>query len=34
MKFFLDENVPKLACQIINSLGHEVIDPRGTHLGG
>ena len=31
MKFFLDENVPKLACKIIASLGHEVIDPRGLN---
>ena len=34
MKFFLDENVPKTVNEILLSLNHEVLDPRGTELEG
>ena len=32
MKFFLDENFPKAAGKLLESLGHEWFDPRGTDL--
>jgi predicted nuclease of predicted toxin-antitoxin system len=34
MKFFLDENFPKLAERYLSDLGHEVIDIRSTEHEG
>lgn len=34
MKFFLDENFPKLAERYLSDLGHEVIDIRATEQEG
>lgn len=34
MKFFLDENFPKKATQILEAAGHEVFDIRGTAQEG
>lgn len=34
MKFYFDENFPKAAAELLESLGHEWIDPRGTELEG
>jgi hypothetical protein len=30
MKFFLDENFPKAAVGMLEEMGHEVFDLRGT----
>ena len=34
MRFFFDENFPKAALALIESFGHECVDPRGTKLEG
>jgi len=34
MKFFFDENFPKAAREILQELGHECFDPRGSDLEG
>lgn len=34
MKFYFDENFPKSAADLLESLGHEWVDPRGTALEG
>lgn len=34
MKFFVDENVPKIVSKYLMSLNHEVIDIRGTNKEG
>jgi predicted nuclease of predicted toxin-antitoxin system len=34
MRFFLDENFPKSAAKVLEDLGHECDDPRGTDLEG
>ena len=34
MKFFLDENFPKSSEYILNELGHEIFDIRGTSEEG
>ncbi len=34
MKFFLDENFPKKAVEILSKFGYEVADIRGTELQG
>jgi predicted nuclease of predicted toxin-antitoxin system len=34
MKFFLDENFPKAAASVLEGLGHEVFDLRGTGREG
>ena len=34
MIFFLDENFPRKAASILESLGHQVFDIRGTELEG
>lgn len=34
MKFFLDENFPKKAIEIIKEAGHEAVDIRGTEHEG
>ncbi len=34
MKFFLDENFPKIAAVSLGSMGHEVFDLRGTSEEG
>lgn len=30
MTFFLDENFPRAAAELLRSRGHQVVDPRGT----
>lgn len=32
MKFFFDENFPKVAKELLIGRGHECYDPRGTSL--
>jgi len=34
MKFVLDENFPRRATELLQGLGHEVIDARDTDLAG
>ena len=34
MRFFLDENFPKAAAGILEGMGHEVFDLRGTDREG
>ncbi len=34
MKFFFDENFPKAAAVVLDSLGHQYFDPRGTKFEG
>ena len=34
MKFFLDENFPKSSEKILDRLGHEIFDIRGTSKEG
>ena len=34
MRFFLDENFPKAAAELLGKLDHETFDPRGTDLEG
>lgn len=34
MKFFVDENVPKIVSEYLISLNHDVIDIRGTNKEG
>ncbi len=34
MKFFFDENFPKAATVVLDSLGHQYFDPRGTEFEG
>jgi len=34
MKFFLDENFPKKAIDILKKAGHEILDIRGTEFEG
>lgn len=34
MKFFLDENFPKAAVGMLEGMGHEVFDLRGTDREG
>jgi len=34
MKFFLDENFPKAATGLLQGMGHEVLDLRGTDREG
>lgn len=34
MRFFLDENFPKSAAELLAELGHESFDPRGTPQEG
>jgi predicted nuclease of predicted toxin-antitoxin system len=34
MKFFLDENFPKAAVGMLEGMGHEVFDLRGTEREG
>ena len=34
MNFLLDENFPKAATELLERLGHDTFDPRGTALEG
>lgn len=34
MKFFFDENFPKAATAVLDCLGHQYFDPRGTNFEG
>jgi predicted nuclease of predicted toxin-antitoxin system len=34
MKFFFDENFPKATAVVLDSLGHQYFDPRGTKFEG
>lgn len=34
MRFFLDENFPKAAAEILAQIGHELHDSRGTIMEG
>ena len=34
MNFLLDENFPKAATELLEKLGHDTFDPRGTALEG